>query len=89
WTVPELRDAVGHLFSSAGPSGADWQVLLYAAGRAMLWVVVLSSCLSMYEYFRAFYGQVISRARRRVGDEDETPPPAQAAAPTPTGHALH
>ncbi len=62
WTVPELRAAVSHLFSRTGPGGADWQVLLYAAGRSMLWVVVLSACLSMYEYFRAFYQSVAGRA---------------------------
>jgi len=57
WTVPELRAAWQHLFSS-GPfaiSWSDWQVLLYTAGRAMLWVVVLSAFYSMFGYFRAFY----------------------------------
>ncbi|MGB8508014.1 MAG: CDP-diacylglycerol--glycerol-3-phosphate 3-phosphatidyltransferase, partial [Pyrinomonadaceae bacterium] len=34
WTVPELRDALRHLVSSVGPTGQDWQVLLYSAGRA-------------------------------------------------------
>jgi CDP-diacylglycerol--glycerol-3-phosphate 3-phosphatidyltransferase len=85
WTVPELRDAVGHLLSSAGPSGDDWQVLLYAAGRAMLWVVVLSSCLSMYEYFRVFYRQVLGRPMREA--EAQKDAAAQAAAHT-SGHAL-
>ena len=39
---------------------SDWQVLLYTAGRAMLWLVVVSACLSMYGYFRSFYRSVIS-----------------------------
>ena len=62
WTVPELRDALTHLFGGGAVTGTDWQVLLYTAGRAMLWVVVLSACLSMYEYFRAFYRAAVDRA---------------------------
>ncbi|HEV2763112.1 MAG TPA: CDP-diacylglycerol--glycerol-3-phosphate 3-phosphatidyltransferase [Pyrinomonadaceae bacterium] len=61
WTVPELQSAVRHLFGPGAFSVTDWQVLLYTAGRAMLWVVVLSACLSMYEYFRAFYDVVTQR----------------------------
>ena len=62
WTVPELRDALGHLFGGSAVTGTDWLVLLYTAGRAMLWVVVLSACLSMYGYFRAFYRAATTRA---------------------------
>lgn len=62
WTVPELRDALGHFFGSGAVTGTDWQVLLYGAGRAMLWVVVLSACLSMYDYFRGFYRAALDRA---------------------------
>jgi len=69
WTVPELRTALGHLFGGGSLSGTDLQVLLYAAGRATLWVVVLTACYSMYQYFRAFLpslsaesGQPASRA---------------------------
>jgi CDP-diacylglycerol--glycerol-3-phosphate 3-phosphatidyltransferase len=54
WTVPELRAAFSHLFGGGAVSGKDLQVLLYAAGRATLWVVVLTACYSMYQYFRAF-----------------------------------
>lgn len=61
WTVPELRNALQHLFGSGATTMDDWRVLLYTMGRAMLWVVVLSACLSMYEYFRAFYQSVIGR----------------------------
>ena len=61
WSVPELRAALHHFFGSGTTTGSDWQVLLYATGRAMLWVVVLSACLSMYEYFRTFYQTVIVR----------------------------
>jgi CDP-diacylglycerol---glycerol-3-phosphate 3-phosphatidyltransferase len=60
WSVPELRTAVHHLFAGATNS-TDWQVLLYTLGRAMLWVVVLTAIYSMYDYFRAFYREVIGR----------------------------
>jgi CDP-diacylglycerol--glycerol-3-phosphate 3-phosphatidyltransferase len=55
WTVPELRLAWLHLTGPGRTSWTDWQVLLYTAGRAMLWVVVISSMFSMYGYFRAFF----------------------------------
>ena len=82
WTVPELGEALRHLFGAGATTATDWQVLLYTAGRAMLWVVVLSACISMYGYFRAFYLVVTQRAalakeaRRR--DEAKVAP---AAAP--------
>ena len=61
WTVPELRAALQHLFGAGATTGDDWRVLLYTLGRAMLWVVVLSACVSMYGYFRAFYQAVVGR----------------------------
>jgi CDP-diacylglycerol--glycerol-3-phosphate 3-phosphatidyltransferase len=60
WTVPELRAAWHHLFGSGAMTGSDWQVLLYTAGRAMLWLVVISACLSMYGYFSSFYRSVVA-----------------------------
>lgn len=66
WSVPELRAAWEHLIGPEPTSSNDWQVLLYTAGRALLWLVVVSACLSMYGYFRSFYRSVIaSRARSR------------------------
>lgn len=62
WTVPELRSALRHFFGRGAMTATDWQVLLYSTGRAMLWVVVISACISMYEYFRAFYQSVVERA---------------------------
>jgi CDP-diacylglycerol---glycerol-3-phosphate 3-phosphatidyltransferase len=59
WTVPQLRTSWHHLFEGA-MTGNDWQVLLYTFGRAMLWLVVISACLSMYGYFRAFYRSVLA-----------------------------
>jgi CDP-diacylglycerol--glycerol-3-phosphate 3-phosphatidyltransferase len=70
WTVPELRDALHHLFGQGPMSVTDLQVLLYSAGRAMLWIVVLTACYSMYDYFRTFYQTVVERrevAKRKRG----------------------
>jgi len=61
WTVPELRAAWSHLTGAGRTTWSDWQVLLYTAGRAMLWVVVISAIFSMYGYFRAFFASVIRR----------------------------
>ncbi|MDQ1729016.1 MAG: CDP-diacylglycerol---glycerol-3-phosphate 3-phosphatidyltransferase [Pyrinomonadaceae bacterium] len=66
WSIPELRAAGQHLFGPESTSGSDWAVLLYTAGRAMLWLVVVSACLSMYGYFRSFYQSVL-------GHQDATP----------------
>ena len=55
WSVPELRQAWQHLLGYGPTTGNDWQVLLYTAGRALLWLVVISACASMYGYFRSFY----------------------------------
>lgn len=63
WSVPELRAALQHLFGAERTTASDWQVLLYTAGRAMLWLVVISSCLSMYGYFKSFYVSVVSGLR--------------------------
>jgi CDP-diacylglycerol---glycerol-3-phosphate 3-phosphatidyltransferase len=61
WTVPELRSAWSHLVGPETTTWNDWQVLLYTAGRALLWVVVVSSIFSMYGYFRAFFTNVVQR----------------------------
>ena len=65
WTVPELRTAWHHLFGAGPISTSDVEVLLYTAGRAMLWLVVISACLSMYGYFRSFYMSIMEMNRRR------------------------
>ena len=71
WTVPELRAAWQHLFGAGAVTASDWQVLLYTAGRAMLWLVVISACLSMYGYFRSFYKSVVANHK---APELSTPP---------------
>jgi len=55
WSVPELRMAWQHLIGDGPTTSNDWQVLIYTAGRAMLWLVVISACTSMYGYFVSFY----------------------------------
>jgi hypothetical protein len=55
WTVPEMGTALNHLFGSEEMNWLDWRVLFYGIGRGLLWLVVVSSCWSMYGYFRAFY----------------------------------
>lgn len=68
WSVPELRAAWQHLLGDAPTTGSDWQVLLYTAGRALLWLVVISACLSMYGYFRSFYRSILSNREEPKGD---------------------
>lgn len=60
WSVPELREAWHHLIGAGATSPTDWQVLLYTAGRALLWLVVISACLSMYSYFKSFYRSAVA-----------------------------
>jgi CDP-diacylglycerol--glycerol-3-phosphate 3-phosphatidyltransferase len=77
WTVPELRTAWSHLVGPENTTWNDWQILLYTAGRAMLWVVVISSIYSMWGYFRAFFS---SGARRRQSAPTGAAASAAAAA---------
>lgn len=72
WTVPELRTAWSHLLGPVQTTWIDWQVLLYTAGRAMLWVVVISSIVSMYGYFRAFFQSFVLN-RRPKGEPKVAP----------------
>ncbi len=74
WTVPELATAWSHLVGPEATTWNDWQVLIYTAGRAMLWVVVVSAMFSMYGYFRAFFSDKVRRQK-----------PAKATAPATTG----
>jgi CDP-diacylglycerol--glycerol-3-phosphate 3-phosphatidyltransferase len=83
WTVPELRGAFRHLAGAGSVTGTDWQVLLYTAGRAMLWVVVFLACLSMYEYFRAFYRAAVERSAAERETAVAALPATAARTPTP------
>jgi CDP-diacylglycerol--glycerol-3-phosphate 3-phosphatidyltransferase len=75
WSVPELRSAWQHLMSGGPVTGVDWQVLVYTAGRALLWLVVISACTSMYGYFRAFYRGFTQNARLDPAIESPPSPP--------------
>jgi len=68
WSVPELRSAWSNLIGGGEMTGNDWQVLLYTVGRALLWLVVIASCLSMYGYFRSFYRTLIAGRAERTRD---------------------
>ncbi len=72
WTVPELRAALRHFFGAGATTLTDFQVLFYAAGRAMLWVVVITACFSMYGYFRDFYHVVSKRDADRLKENRVT-----------------
>jgi CDP-diacylglycerol--glycerol-3-phosphate 3-phosphatidyltransferase len=71
WSVPELRTAWQHLVGDGPITGNDWQVLVYTAGRAMLWLVVISACASMYGYFSSFYRSFTRNPRREVFTESQ------------------
>lgn len=58
WTAPAFWNVLTHFYVTRELSALDVKILLYSAGRAMLWLVVTSSILSMYGYFRAFYVQM-------------------------------
>lgn len=55
WTVPEMSQALNHFFGPIEMNWLDWRVLFYGVGRGLLWLVVISSCWSMYGYFYQFY----------------------------------
>jgi len=61
--VPELATAWSHVTGPVATTWNDWQVLLYTAGRALLWVVVVSAMFSMYGYFRAFFTSKVRRGK--------------------------
>jgi CDP-diacylglycerol--glycerol-3-phosphate 3-phosphatidyltransferase len=77
WTVPELRTAWSHLTGPDPTTWNDWQVLLYTAGRAMLWVVVISAFISMWGYFREFFTSVVKK---------DTPALKAGSSPAPSTH---
>jgi CDP-diacylglycerol--glycerol-3-phosphate 3-phosphatidyltransferase len=77
WSVPELRTAWQHLVAGGPTTGNDLQVLLYTAGRAMLWLVVISACTSMYGYFSSFYRAVIASRERGPNEAQKEAQKAQ------------
>jgi CDP-diacylglycerol--glycerol-3-phosphate 3-phosphatidyltransferase len=64
WTVPEMWQALTHFFGAGEVNWLDWRVLFYGVGRGLLWLVVISSCWSMYGYFHQFYINARDRFER-------------------------
>lgn len=54
WKVPEVQTAFSNLYNFA-LSSADWRVFGYLVGRGALWVAVITSLWSMYDYFKMFF----------------------------------
>lgn len=74
WSVPELRTAWYHFVGAGATTASDWQVLIYTAGRALLWLVVISACLSMYSYFQSFHrAGLMNREMARSPDSTTVP----------------
>ena len=71
WHVPELQTAWSHFTGPEPTTWNDWQVLLYTAGRAMLWVVVISAFISMWGYFRAFFTKVVKKEKPALKSSSE------------------
>jgi hypothetical protein len=66
------RRCLGASGRARSTTATDWQVLLYTAGRAMLWLVVISACLSMYGYFMSFYRSVVANRKISADYADYT-----------------
>ena len=77
WNVPELQIAWSHLTGPEPTTWNDWQVLLYTAGRAMLWVVVISSFISMWGYFKSFFTTVVRKDKPAIKPGSEPATTAQ------------
>ncbi len=77
WKPPAFWNVLKHFSATHHLSGLDVKILLYSAGRAMMWLVVISSMWSMYGYFRSFYGSARrglpgrGRSSRSVREEEQ------------------
>ena len=60
WEVAEVQTAFAHLFRFAVDT-EDWRVFGYLVGRGGLWVAVLTSIWSMFDYFRYFFAETKRR----------------------------
>ncbi len=65
WEVPEVQTAFSHI-SRLSLTSNDWKVIGYLAGRAALWVAVITACWSMYDYFKYFLAE--NRKRQPLND---------------------
>jgi CDP-diacylglycerol---glycerol-3-phosphate 3-phosphatidyltransferase len=53
WEVPEVQTAFSHLANFSLLS-EDWRVFGYLIGRCGLWIAVITSLLSLYQYIMVF-----------------------------------
>ncbi len=56
WEVAEVQSAFAHL-AAFSLNMNDWKVFGYLVGRAGLWVSVITSIWSMYDYFKYFLAE--------------------------------
>ena len=56
WAVAEVQTAFAHLAAFALNTN-DWKVFGYLVGRAGLWLSVITSLWSMYDYFKFFLAE--------------------------------
>lgn len=63
WEVAEVQTAFSHLFNLSVNTD-DWRVFGYLVGRGALWIAVIASGWSMYDYFKHFF--VENRKRQTV-----------------------
>ena len=65
WQVAEVQTAFSHLLSFSLTSN-DWRVFGYLVGRGGLWIAVITSVWSMYDYFKYFF--VENKRRKSIAD---------------------
>ncbi|MGI8556027.1 MAG: CDP-diacylglycerol--glycerol-3-phosphate 3-phosphatidyltransferase [Pyrinomonadaceae bacterium] len=65
WQVAEVQAAFTHLLNFSLTSD-DWRVFGYLVGRGALWVAVITSLWSMYDYFKLFF---VENKRRKSSSE--------------------
>jgi len=61
WEVPEVRKALINLMNFSMRTD-DWRVLGYTVGRGALWIAVITSIWSMFDYFKLFFLESKKRA---------------------------
>jgi len=64
WEVAEVQTAFTNL-ASLSLTTNDWKVFGYLVGRGALWISVITSIWSMYDYFSYF---ITENRRRKVGE---------------------
>lgn len=76
WEVLEVRTAFSHLAALTLDTN-DWQVFGYLVGRGALWVAVILSIWSMYDYFTYFFSENKKR-KSVIMSPSESGPASQA-----------